>query len=422
MAGLPPRPPTVVHWAATGRDGRVQSMTFSSGAAGGVFPRPIGFPVFGGVHPLSALMQQLTTLGGAEYGPSAASEEDVERIAAQLYAAQQPRETPTSAAALRALPSVTVSASHVAAKLACSVCQDCFVEGDSAVLELPCHHLFHSDCILPWLDKHNSCPDCRALLPAASSSERPAAAAPAPADPSPIFLGGGSGVVSFGPAALFSQLNRSGIFFDRAGGLTPSVAAGLAPPRSLETGDDSEDDGDGDGDPELAAAIAASIAEEEERQMRAQSSSGRVPVSSSGNGGASLTSASSPASGGGALFSQRVVISPEPLPTDGGAFTLRLRFPDATSVVRRFPPEATLEQVAAFVMSTDKRPLFSSASDGTPRLRFVARAGGAAVASAPAAASSLVATPGAVFAAENWDVALSSSGLERRVLLLVERV
>lgn len=46
----------------------------------------------------------------------------------------------------------------------CSVCKDDF-EISQIVLKLPCKHIFHDDCIMPWLKERNSCPTCRNELP-----------------------------------------------------------------------------------------------------------------------------------------------------------------------------------------------------------------------------------------------------------------
>jgi hypothetical protein len=42
----------------------------------------------------------------------------------------------------------------------CAVCL-CESEDKDRLLNLPCAHTFHESCILPWLEKHNSCPVCR---------------------------------------------------------------------------------------------------------------------------------------------------------------------------------------------------------------------------------------------------------------------
>ena len=37
--------------------------------------------------------------------------------------------------------------------------------GSNSILELPCLHHFHEECVLPWLSSKNTCPSCRDELP-----------------------------------------------------------------------------------------------------------------------------------------------------------------------------------------------------------------------------------------------------------------
>ena len=45
----------------------------------------------------------------------------------------------------------------------CGVCLESFVLGET-VLKLPCEHLFHSNCIVPWLRTNNTCLICRGIV------------------------------------------------------------------------------------------------------------------------------------------------------------------------------------------------------------------------------------------------------------------
>ncbi|GLJ07868.1 hypothetical protein SUGI_0075930 [Cryptomeria japonica] len=62
---------------------------------------------------------------------------------------------------VEALPIVTISGFHVDDGLFCGVCRDDFILGEN-VREIPCmiRHIFHSHCIWPWLEDHNTCPIC----------------------------------------------------------------------------------------------------------------------------------------------------------------------------------------------------------------------------------------------------------------------
>ncbi|PON37236.1 43kDa postsynaptic protein [Parasponia andersonii] len=70
---------------------------------------------------------------------------------------------PAKKEAVEALPTVAIKEN-----LQCSVCLDDFEAGAEAK-EMPCKHKFHSECILPWLGLHSSCPVCRFQLSADES-------------------------------------------------------------------------------------------------------------------------------------------------------------------------------------------------------------------------------------------------------------
>ncbi|XP_020903153.2 E3 ubiquitin-protein ligase RNF126-B isoform X2 [Exaiptasia diaphana] len=64
---------------------------------------------------------------------------------------------------IESLPTVKVTHHDVEAKVDCAVCQEPLTL-DEEVKALPCRHLYHKDCIVPWLQMHDSCPICRLSL------------------------------------------------------------------------------------------------------------------------------------------------------------------------------------------------------------------------------------------------------------------
>ncbi|KAK9062955.1 hypothetical protein SSX86_016825 [Deinandra increscens subsp. villosa] len=71
---------------------------------------------------------------------------------------------PASKAAIESMPTIEIQENHVSIESYCAVCKEPFDLGSEAK-EMPCQHLYHPDCILPWLAIRNSCPVCRHELP-----------------------------------------------------------------------------------------------------------------------------------------------------------------------------------------------------------------------------------------------------------------
>lgn len=70
------------------------------------------------------------------------------------------RDVAAAVAAVVAFPSVAGAAGDQC----CVICKEEMGEGRD-VCALPCEHLFHWLCILPWLKHRNTCPCCRFRLP-----------------------------------------------------------------------------------------------------------------------------------------------------------------------------------------------------------------------------------------------------------------
>ncbi|RLN09456.1 hypothetical protein C2845_PM11G26040 [Panicum miliaceum] len=96
----------------------------------------------------------LDDAGDLLFGQLAAADAD--------HGPQGKRGRPATKAAVEALTTVVVAEAD--AQCRCAVCKD-GVEAGERARRLPCAHLYHDACILPWLAIRNTCPLCRRELP-----------------------------------------------------------------------------------------------------------------------------------------------------------------------------------------------------------------------------------------------------------------
>ncbi|KAG6492866.1 hypothetical protein ZIOFF_047834 [Zingiber officinale] len=78
---------------------------------------------------------------------------------------------PASQSSIDAMPTIKINQRHHQGESHCPVCKEMFEVGSEA-REMPCKHLYHTECIIPWLEQHNSCPVCRFKMPTRGSGNR----------------------------------------------------------------------------------------------------------------------------------------------------------------------------------------------------------------------------------------------------------
>ncbi|XP_065853036.1 E3 ubiquitin-protein ligase RDUF2-like [Euphorbia lathyris] len=117
---------------------------YDDGAGSGLRPLPASMSEFLMGSGFDRLLEQLTQL--------------------EINGVGRFEQPPASKAAIESMPVVKILSNHICMESHCAVCKEPF-ELDSEAREMPCKHIYHSECILPWLTLRNSCPVCRHELP-----------------------------------------------------------------------------------------------------------------------------------------------------------------------------------------------------------------------------------------------------------------
>ncbi|KAH3756937.1 peptidase U34 [Pelomyxa schiedti] len=134
--------------------------------------------------------------GGIPFGDYA-SDGQIDAILNRLFQQSQMSGPPPASkdAIATMLTPVSVTQDYVDHGEQCTVCREELSLGEQLV-SLPCKHIYHPECIKPWLSLHNTCPCCRFEFPSESPQEHSATSTTSTstpqtaASPSPASSGG----------------------------------------------------------------------------------------------------------------------------------------------------------------------------------------------------------------------------------------
>ncbi|XP_041868427.1 E3 ubiquitin-protein ligase RNF115 [Melanotaenia boesemani] len=122
---------------------------------------------------LSSMLQLYSSPGDYAWGQGGL-DAVITELLGQLESTGPP---PAEKEMISSLPAVCISQEQTDCRLECPVCREEYSLGES-VRKLPCLHYFHSECIVPWLELHDTCPVCRKSLNGIDNSLPPTLESP----------------------------------------------------------------------------------------------------------------------------------------------------------------------------------------------------------------------------------------------------
>ncbi|CDH59532.1 hypothetical protein RO3G_03024 [Lichtheimia corymbifera JMRC:FSU:9682] len=105
---------------------------------------------------LSQFREQMQAVGNHD------QEQFLDNLVSQLLEESQSQAKgppPASERFIRSLPGI--KADQLDSEETCIICKDNLKTSDQPVTKMPCGHYFDRECLVPWLQLHNTCPLCR---------------------------------------------------------------------------------------------------------------------------------------------------------------------------------------------------------------------------------------------------------------------
>lgn len=116
-----------------------------------------GGELYEGGQTFDQILQQIVANDPNRYGPPPASKEALEKLPKGTYQDFFPKNEESKD---------DKQEKEKEDNTHCGVWYDEFsYDDDQELIKLPCGHMYHTECLKPWLDKHNTCPTCRHELP-----------------------------------------------------------------------------------------------------------------------------------------------------------------------------------------------------------------------------------------------------------------